>query len=63
MAHVCLTSRCVALVLECDEKNGDLAACNQAIADECRRQTDELLDKVLYEASMRMRNGFSRSDN
>ena len=58
-----LTSRCVALVLECDEKNGDLAACNQAIADECRRQTDELLDKVLYEASMRMRNGFSRSDN
>ena len=58
-----LTSRCAAMVLSCDAKGGDLASCNQAIADECRRETDNLLDKVLYEASMRMRNGFSRSDN
>ena len=46
-----------------DSEGGRLAACNQAIADECRRQTEALLDKVLFEASMRMRNGFSRSDN
>ena len=58
-----LTARCAALIRECDEKDGDLAACNAAIADECRRQTEGLLDKVLFEASMRMRNSFSRSDN
>ena len=58
-----LTSRCAAMVLACDAEGGDLEACNQAIADECRHETDDLLDKVLYEASMRMRNGFSRSDN
>lgn len=58
-----LASRCAAMVLACDAEDGDLASCNQAIADECRRETDDLLDKVLYEASMRMRNGFSRSDN
>ena len=58
-----LTSRCAAMVRACDAEGGDLAACNAAIADECRRQTEGLLDKVLYEASMHMRNGFSRSDN
>ena len=58
-----LTSRCAALVRECDASGGDLVACNQAIADEARRQTDELLSTVLFETSMRMRNGFSRSDN
>ena len=51
------------MVRACDEQGGDLVACNAAIANECRRQTEGLLDKVLYEASMRMRNGFSRSDN
>ena len=68
LAHVeryqeALTSRCAALVRECDAAEGDLAVCNQAIADECRKATDDLLDKVLFEASMRMRNGFARSDN
>lgn len=58
-----LTSRCAALVRACDTEGGDLVACNQAIADECRQQTEALLDKVLFEASMRMRNGFSRSDS
>ena len=58
-----LTSRCAALIRACDLANGDLEPCNQAIADECRHETDELLSKVLYEASMRMRNGFARSDN
>jgi dipeptidase len=49
-------------VRSCDEAGGGREAANDAVADECRRQTDELLDKVLYETSMRMRNGFSRSD-
>ena len=39
-----------------------LEACNQALADEARKQTDALLGKVLYEASCGMKNAFSRSD-
>ncbi len=35
---------------------------NQEIADMARQQTNDLLDKVLYTASMGMKNGFSRSD-
>ena len=35
---------------------------NQEIADMARQQTNNLLDKVLYTASMGMKNGFSRSD-
>ena len=35
---------------------------NQSLADEARRQTDDLLGKVLYEASCQMKNAFSRSD-
>ena len=57
-----LPARCAALVRACDAEGGSLEECNAAIADECRRQTEDLLDKVLYEASMRMRNAFSRSD-
>ena len=58
-----LTSHCAGLVRACDAADGDLEACNAAIADECHRETDDLLGKVLFEASMQMRNGFSRSDN
>lgn len=36
---------------------------NDQVADAVRAQTDDLLGKVLFEASMSMRNGFSRSDN
>ena len=35
---------------------------NQEIADMARQHTNDLLDKVLYTASMGMKNGFSRSD-
>ena len=41
---------------------GFLAECNQALADAARKQTDELLGKVLYEASCGMKNAFARSD-
>ena len=40
----------------------ELEAANEAIAAEARRQTEGLLDHVLYEASMTMGNRFSRSD-
>ena len=39
-----------------------LETCNQALADEARKQTDALLGKVLYEASNGMKNAFARSD-
>ena len=38
-----LTSRAAALVLACDAEGGEAEACNAAIADECRRETDDLL--------------------
>ncbi|MCI1650082.1 C69 family dipeptidase [Bifidobacterium tibiigranuli] len=48
-------------------RNGEareiLAAANQAMADQLKAQTDELLDAVLYITSMKMSNGFNRSDN
>lgn len=40
-----------------------LATANQAMADQIKRETDDLLDSVLYTTSMRMANGFNRSDN
>ena len=39
-----------------------LAQANDGMAEELKRQTDDLLDKVLYASSMKMRNAFSRSD-
>jgi dipeptidase len=40
----------------------ELSAANQRIADMLRRETDAVLAKVLYTASMGMQNGFARSD-
>ena len=40
-----------------------LARANDRVAAELRKQTDELLGKVLYTTSMGMKNGFSMSDN
>ncbi len=39
-----------------------LEGCNQQIADMARKETDALLDKVLFEASLGMQNRFNRSD-
>ncbi len=39
-----------------------LAAANDRMADELRKRTDDLLDKVLLTSSQHMRNAFSRSD-
>ena len=40
-----------------------LTACNQQLADKARELTDDLLSKVLFSASMEMKNGFARSDS
>ena len=45
-----------------DAKDTTLEEANEAIADMLRRETDDVLDKVLYEASMHMKNAFARSD-
>ncbi len=39
-----------------------LETANQEIADMLRKETDDVLDKVLFEASCHMKNAFSRSD-
>lgn len=40
-----------------------LAKANKELSDLVQNQTDKLLDKLLYETSMKMKNSFSRSDN
>ncbi len=48
-------------------RNGEvreiLAAANESMATQLRKHTDDLLDKVLYITSMKMKNGFNRSDH
>ena len=39
-----------------------LEAANAEIADLLKRETDDLLDKVLFDASLNMHNSFSRDD-
>ena len=62
------------LVFQCDKQVEDqklsyeactevLEKTNQAIADMTKQETDITLDKVLYSASMGMKNGFNRSDH
>ena len=45
-----------------DAKDTTLEEANEAIAAMLRKETDDVLDKVLYEASMHMKNAFARSD-
>ncbi|MGL5173919.1 MAG: C69 family dipeptidase, partial [Olsenella sp.] len=48
--------------MDCVAAHVPLEEANHRIAALLRTETDELLDHVLYEASMRMHNAFSRSD-
>ena len=49
--------------MACEGETGRcLAEANERMAEYVRRETQELLSEVLYEASMGMKNGFSRSD-
>ena len=47
---------------DCVAAHVPLEEANRRIAALLRTETDDLLDHVLYEASMRMHNAFSRSD-
>ena len=49
--------------VDCVAAHEPLEEANRRIAALLRTETDDLLDHVLYETSMRMRNAFSRSDN
>ena len=40
-----------------------LEAANETMAQQLKENTDELLNSVLYTVSMKMRNGYNRSDN
>ena len=64
-----VASKAGAMLKEFDEDSrthGDvsvyLADCNRKLSDMAREETRDVLDKVLYEASCGMKNGFSRSD-
>lgn len=56
------------LINSAAEKNDEairkyLQKCNQQIADMAKKETYDLLDKVIFHASNKMRNAFSRNDN
>lgn len=50
-------------ILTAAERASSLEEANEQVAHMVRRNTNDLLNKVLYEASMGMKNAFSRSDN
>ena len=57
------------IILEYDKKiaeTGDAALAeeaNEALAKMAKEQTDDVLTKVLQEASQKMKNGYNRADN
>lgn len=61
-----LLNRCDDAIIEknlsYEEAASELALANQKLVDELKVQTDDVLDKVLFDASLGMHNGFSRSD-
>lgn len=57
-----VVAQCYAVILKTRRAGSSRAKANQEIADIVRKLTDHVLNEVLYEASMHMRNRFSRSD-
>lgn len=57
-----LVAQCYGIILQAQNSGSSREEANQRIADIVRALTDDVLDKVLFEASMHMRNSFSRSD-
>lgn len=51
------------LIKEAEDKNKVITEANNEIACMLKEETQNVLSKVLYIASMNMKNGFSRSDN
>ena len=64
MGHARIHAGDAGLPAASDEKavHAYLAACNEETAKLLREKTQDLLDKVLYEASCGMKNAFSRDD-
>ena len=69
--QLAVSSACHALITEADKEylkskpkdvTGYLEMCNKKTSDMLKEKTDDLLSKVLYEASCKMKNSFSRSD-
>ena len=50
------------LFLEGNTKKGFLDEANNEIAEFTKKETSSLLGKVLYTASLKMKNAYSRSD-
>ena len=50
------------LFLEGNTKKGFLDEANNEIAEFTKKETSNLLGKVLYTASLKMKNAYSRSD-
>ncbi len=64
MAHRLLRETDAAVAkLPAGEVPAALAAANQRMADDLKRETEELLGKVLYTTSLAMKNAFAMSDN
>lgn len=58
-----LSAKALHIINEYDDTvSADLAKANEEIAELAKKETTDLLNKVLYEASCSMKNGFSRSD-
>ncbi len=58
-----VVARSLAILQEAERTGTSPEAANERVAQTVRELTDDLLGRVLFEASMRMRNAFSRSDN
>ncbi len=66
-----LEAKCGTIINKFDEKMKNLSyeeareiceEANEEISSEARKETESLLDKVLYTASLKMKNSFARSD-
>ena len=57
-----VAARALSVLQDAEQSGSSREAANEQIAQIVRSLTDDLLDKVLFETSMRMRNAFARSD-
>jgi dipeptidase len=58
-----LVAKTYRILLQARDEQTPREEANRRIADLTRKLTDDVLDKVLFEASMNMKNNFRRSDN
>ena len=58
-----VVAQACAILLAAEREGTSREEANERVAQLVRKETDEVLGNVLFEASMGMRNSFSRSDN